>query len=115
VRAVLDLVDPGAESPRETALRLLLIRHGYPRPRTQIRVHNEYGALIAELDMGWEDIKLAVEYDGDHHRTDRRQFNRDIRRMEDLREAGWIVVRVTAQDTEAVILRRVAAAIARRA
>ena len=28
----LDLVDSGAESPRETALRLLLIREGYPRP-----------------------------------------------------------------------------------
>ncbi len=31
-RAVLDLVDPGAESPRETSLRLLIVRAGIPRP-----------------------------------------------------------------------------------
>lgn len=32
----LDLHDPGAQSPRETWLRLLLIRAGFPRPATQI-------------------------------------------------------------------------------
>ena len=37
-RAVLDLVDPGAESPQETWLRLLVIRNGFPRPKTQIPV-----------------------------------------------------------------------------
>ena len=31
------LVDAGAESPRETWLRLLLIRDGFPPPTTQIR------------------------------------------------------------------------------
>lgn len=74
----LKLVDAGAGSPRETWLRLLLIEAGYPRPRTQIPVYGEFGELVAVLDMGWEDIKVAVEYEGDHHRTDRRQFNRDI-------------------------------------
>ena len=63
-RNALLLVDSGAESPRETWLRLLLIRAGFPPPRTQIQVV-DCGALIACLDMGWEDIKLAVEYDGD--------------------------------------------------
>src|SRR5699024_9033826 len=66
-RAALDLVDPGAESPRETGLRLILIRAGFPRPQTQIPVYDEYGALVAVLDMGWEDIKVAADYDGDHH------------------------------------------------
>lgn len=73
-RTALDLVDAGAESPRETWLRLLLIRAGLPRPQTQIPVHDEYGALIAVVDMGWEDIKVGADYDGDHHRT-RQQFN----------------------------------------
>src|SRR6185312_10960242 len=84
-RTVLPLVDAGAESPRETWLRLLLIRAGFPTPQTQIPLY-EYGALIACLDMGWQDIKLAVEYEGDHHRTDQRQFHRDIRRAESLAE-----------------------------
>jgi hypothetical protein len=114
-RAAMELVDPGAESPRETWLRLLLIRAGFPRPDTQIRVYNEYGVLIAEVDMGWEDLKIAVEYEGDHHRTNRNQFNKDIRRMDTLLEQGWIVIRVTALDTQGVIVARVAAARARRA
>jgi hypothetical protein len=110
----LDLVDAGAESPRETWLRLLLIEAGYPRPQTQIPVYDEYGQLVAVLDMGWEHLKLAVEYDGDHHRTDRRQFNKDIRRAEDLTELGWIDVRVTAEDTEGGVIARVSTAWDRR-
>ena len=113
-RTVLDLVDPGAESPQETWLRLLVIRNGFPRPQTQIPVYDEYGVLVAVLDMGWEDIKVAADYEGDHHRTDRRRFNRDIRRHEDVTELGWIDVRVTSQDTEGGIVQRLAAAFARR-
>jgi very-short-patch-repair endonuclease len=64
--------------------------------------------------MGWEDILVAVEYEGDHHRTDRRQFNKDIRRIEILTDLGWIVVRLTSVDCDADIVRRVAAARARR-
>lgn len=113
-RKALQLVDSGAESPRETWLRLLLVDAGYPRPQTQIPVRDEYGSLVAILDMGWEDIKVGVEYEGDHHRTDRRQFNRDIARVEALAELGWIVVRVTVEDVPGGILRRVAAAWSRR-
>jgi hypothetical protein len=113
-RTVIDLVDPGAESPRETWLRLLLIRNGFPRPTTQIPVYDAYGALVAELDMGWEDIKVAAEYEGDHHRTDPDVFNKDIRRHEELTELGWIVVRITKRDTAGGVIGRVAAAFARR-
>jgi hypothetical protein len=114
-RRALSLVDAGAESPRETWLRLLLIRAGFPAPRTQIPVHDEYGQLVAVLDMGWEEMKLAVEYEGDHHRTDRRQFNKDITRLETLTDLGWVVVRVTAEDTEGGVNARVRAAWERRA
>jgi hypothetical protein len=112
-RVVLGLVDAGAESPRETWLRLLLIRAGFPRPQTQIPVYDEYGLLVAVLDMGWEDIKVAADYEGDHHRS-RLRFNKDIRRHEDVTELGWIDVRVTSQDTEGGIIRRVQAAWERR-
>jgi very-short-patch-repair endonuclease len=70
---------------------------------------------VAVVDMGWEAVKVAVEYEGDHHRTDRRQFNRDIARLDALStELGWIVIRVTAEDVPGGILRRVAAAWTRR-
>jgi hypothetical protein len=108
----IELVDPGAESPRETWLRLLFIRAGFPPPQTQIPVYNEYGVLIAVIDMGWEAIKVGADYEGDHHRS-RQRFNRDVRRAEGVAEQGWIDVRVTVEDCEADIIRRVAAARAR--
>lgn len=114
-RAALALVDGGAQSPKETWLRLLLIRAGFPRPQTQIAVLNEFGWAEAYLDMGWEDILVAVEYDGDQHRSNRAQYVRDIRRLEMLQRRGWIVVRVIAEDHPDDIVRRVRDARARRA
>jgi hypothetical protein len=113
-RVALDLVDAGAQSPKETWLRLILVQAGLPRPQTQIPVLDEFGSVIAHLDMGWDDVKVAVEYDGDHHRSDRSQYNWDIRRLERLQGCGWIVVRVVAADRPADIVRRVRAALARR-
>jgi hypothetical protein len=115
-RATLQLVDPGAQSPKETWLRLLLLRAGLPRPQTQIPVRiEEGGRVIAYLDLGWDDIMVAVEYDGDQHRTDRRQYVKDIRRWELLERLGWLVVRVVAEDHPDNIIQRVRAARARRA
>jgi Protein of unknown function (DUF559) len=114
-RGALTLVDAGAESPRETWLRLLLVRAGFPPPQTQIAACDEYGQVVAVLDMGWEDVKVAVEYDGDQHRSDRRQYTWDIRRFEYLDRIGWIVIRVVAGDHPADIVRRVRSALARRA
>jgi hypothetical protein len=113
-RTGLDLVDSGAESPKETWLRLLIIRAGFPRPQTQISFYNDYGVLVAEVDMGYEDLKIAIEYEGAQHRTDRRQFDKDIRRHDELIELGWIVVRFTAEDTPGNVVRRISAALARR-
>ncbi|WP_442791205.1 endonuclease domain-containing protein [Mycobacterium sp. Aquia_216] len=112
LRAALELVDGGAQSPRESYLRLLLVDAGLPRPQTQIPVLGVDGIPVAYLDLGWPDRLVAVEYDGDQHRTDRRQYVKDIRRLEMLEQMGWVVVRVVAEDRPAAILRRVRAALA---
>ncbi len=111
LETALQLVDPGAQSPRESYLRLLLIDAGLPRPQTQIPVPGVDGIPVAYLDLGWEDYLVGVEYDGDQHRTDRRQYVKDIRRIEMLERMGWIVVRVVAEDRPAAIVRRVRAAL----
>jgi hypothetical protein len=114
-RQVLSLVDAGAESPQESWLRLLVIKAGYPPPQTQIPIYGRYGELVAVVDMGWEEIKLALDYEGDHHRTNRSVFNHDIVRHEALTtELGWIDIRVTSQNVQADILRRLAQAWSRR-
>lgn len=110
LRRALELMDSGAGSPRETWLRLLLIRAKYPRPTTQIPVISPDGLRRYYLDMGWEDRRIAVEYDGDHHRSDPVQFANDIRRLADIDELGWRLVRVVARSRPDEVLRRVAQA-----
>jgi len=104
---VLDLVDAGAQSPKETWLRLLLINAGFPKPRTQIPVLGADGFPRYFLDMGWEDIRLAVEYDGDQHRTDRWQFAKDVERLEYVDRIGWTTIRVVAGHRPRDVIRRV--------
>ncbi|MBS9535204.1 DUF559 domain-containing protein [Mycobacterium sp. M1] len=105
---VLDLVDTGAESPQESFLRLRLIDAGFPRPQTQIPV------ITAEdryyIDMGWAELMVGVEYDGEHHRTDPVQYARDLRRAETLAALGWLIIRVIKGHRGADIVRRVARA-----
>jgi very-short-patch-repair endonuclease len=113
LRELLHLVDPGAASLKESWLRLLLIDDGLPRPRTQIPVGADR-CLIGILDMGWDQYKVAAEYDGDQHRWDRKRYVHDQRRLRRLQGAGWIVVRVIAEDTREDILARVRAALHRR-
>jgi hypothetical protein len=112
LETALELVDPGARSPRESYLRLLFIDAGLPRPQTQIPVPGVDGIPVAYLDMGWQEWMVAVEYDGGQHRTDRPQYVKDIRRLEMLEEMGWIIIRVVAEDRPAAVLRRVRTAIA---
>jgi very-short-patch-repair endonuclease len=105
LETALEFVDAGAQSPRETYLRLLLIQAGLPRPQTQIPVIMDDETHY--LDMGWQDCMVAVEYDGEHHRTDPLQYRKDIRRLEALQRLDWIVIRVVAGDHPAAIVRRV--------
>lgn len=104
--AALDLVDGGAQSPKETWLRLLLVNAGFPRPQTQIPVLGPDGYPRYFLDMGWEEIKLAVEYDGDQHRTSRPQFVWDVERLEYIRSVGWTHIKVLAEHRGYDVIRR---------
>jgi very-short-patch-repair endonuclease len=63
--------------------------------------------------MGWENYKVAVEYDGDHHRSDRRQYVRDQWRVRRLEELGWVIVRVIAEDKPDDVVRRAREALRR--
>jgi very-short-patch-repair endonuclease len=102
---VLRLSEPLSESPMETRLRLQLLDAGLPTPQAQFEVRDG-SRLIARVDLAWPDLRLAAEYEGDHHR-EQTQFRRDIARLNALRTAGWTVIRLTADD----VLRRPAPAI----
>ncbi len=97
LRRALHLADEGSESPYETKTRLALVGAGLPRPQTQIEVLNEWGLVMARIDMGWEEWKVGVEFDGAHHWTDPAQRSRDIDRLAELEAHGWAIVRVSAE------------------
>jgi len=50
---------------------------------------------------------VAVEYDGEQHRTDAVQFRNDITRSEYVDGLGWRRIRVLAGDRRDEIVRRV--------
>jgi hypothetical protein len=107
VEGLLQHVDAGAQSPRETWLRLLLIEAGFPRPETQIPVPRPDGYSHYFLDMGWRDVMVAVEYDGEHHRVDRNTYRDDLVRSEYIAHSGWRRIRVVAGHRRTDIVRRV--------
>lgn len=95
LRAVLELADAGAASPQESALRVLLVAAGLPRPETQLEVRGADGRFLARADLGWRRWRVLVEYEGAQHGS-ARQLTRDVDRYHHLDRNGWAVVRVTA-------------------
>lgn len=89
----LDLVDPMSESPWETRVRLILVDEGF---HGFVLQHEVLGGRY-RLDAAWPHLKVAVEYDGEHHRTGK-QHALDLERWNRLREAGWIVITVTGKN-----------------
>lgn len=97
-RAAIERIRVGAESPAETSLRLLIVDAGFPEPELNVDVHAADGRFIGRADMAWPSLRIALEYDGDHHRTDRDAFRRDRSRSNDFTSEGWVVVRATSSD-----------------
>jgi very-short-patch-repair endonuclease len=88
-RKTVDLVDPRAESPKESELRVLLALGGIAlRPQVEIALTEDW---IVRTDLADVDAKVIVEYDGAWHGAET-QVRQDHRRRRALRDAGWVVV-----------------------
>lgn len=95
-RHALELADARAESIPESEMRVLLVLGGLS-PTPQYVVHDESGTFLGRLDLAIEQCRLGIEYDGAWH-NDPAQAERDNRRRDALREAGWEVVVVRSAD-----------------
>lgn len=94
-RSALRRIRVGVDSPGETRLRLLLAWEGLPEPEVDHAIRLDSG-LVLHADLAYPAARLAIEYEGDGHRTDARVWQRDVERRELMEDAGWRVVRVTA-------------------
>ncbi|MDR2322530.1 MAG: hypothetical protein LBE60_12870 [Microbacterium sp.] len=97
ILAALPRARAGVESPKETETRLRLVDAGLPEPVVQHEVR-EGRRLVARIDLAYPQWKIAIEYEGDGHRTDAAQWRRDIQRQRELEDRGWIVIRLTQLD-----------------
>lgn len=98
VRAALPLLRTGAESPRESVLRLVIVFSGLPEPECNLNLYDAAGRFLARGDLVYPEYKLVLEYQGDQHRTDRAQWRRDIHRTGRLEDNGWQVLQFTDDD-----------------
>lgn len=94
----LEFIAPRVDSPMESETRITTTQYGLPRAVTNYTVPGatfSNGAPIT-LDLAWPEFRVAIEYDGDHHRTDKAQWRRDNDKRELLRHHHWIVLIATA-------------------
>lgn len=83
------------DSSQETRLRLLLMRYGLGCPRINVPMRIPDSGRLFYFDMAYPEKKLAVEYDGTHHRD---QWLADCDRLKFIDEQGWQHIQVTAYD-----------------
>ncbi|WP_243062356.1 endonuclease domain-containing protein [Humibacter sp. RRB41] len=96
LRDALARVRTGSASRTETWTRLTLVDAGLPEPVLDYDVYDEHGMFLGCVDMAYPELRIAIEYDGQQHRTDSRQWMKDIDRIDRLVEEGWRVIRVTS-------------------
>ena len=120
VRAMVDALGRArarTDSVAETELRLDAADAGLPEFEVNGEIRDGAGRFLALGDLVHRPSRVLLEYDGEQHRLDRRQYGRDVERLDALAAAGWRVIRVNATHRDAAreaVLARTRAAISSR-
>jgi hypothetical protein len=111
MRTALAHLTDRSDSAPESELRLAIVLAGLPAPSVNRAIRDEAGRLVATPDLSWPSLRVALEYEGDHHRVDRDQWHHDVERFGRLQEIGWVALRATSADyrNPDAVLRRLAA------
>ncbi|MDR0593141.1 MAG: DUF559 domain-containing protein [Bifidobacteriaceae bacterium] len=98
LRRALARSEPGTDSNPETWMRLVLIDAGAPRGivNQQVAVPNSDAPKL--LDLRLRGYAAALEYQGAYHFETEEQRRRDMRRREELRSAGFVMIEVWNDD-----------------
>ncbi|AYG04406.1 hypothetical protein D7I44_13290 [Gryllotalpicola protaetiae] len=91
-------------SPRESWVRLVILRAGLPEPERNLRILGSDGKLIAIGDLVYRRFKVVIEYEGERWHKDR-WSGLDVDRYNRLVLAGWTVIRVRKHHTAADVAR----------
>ena len=116
LRGLAPVVDPRAESMGESAVRLgWKDCPGLPQPELQIPVYDALGVLLYRLDLGVEELRLGVEYDGEAWHSTDEQRDHDVHRRTVLEDQHGYRVEVFRRrhvfGQHAIVMQRLPAAV----
>jgi hypothetical protein len=100
LRALAPLADGRSESPAESTLRLRW--HdlaSLPQPQPQVPVVDASGRELARVDLGIDELRFGVEYDGQEFHSREKDRSHDTQRRDWLeREYGWLIKAVRREN-----------------
>jgi len=99
--AALPWISDRSESRPETILRVRFVRAGLPHPAINVDVFDVAGVFVGRPDIAFPDYRESIEYEGDGHRTSRKQWYRDLERVPRFEAVGWHVTRAASPDLDA--------------
>jgi hypothetical protein len=114
-RQVVEFTDERAESPLESAARVVFDQFGVDPPELQATVHVPHAA--ARVDFLWREHKVIVEADGLVKYNDRKDLIAQFERDRLLRDAGYKVIHFTWRElfeTPELVIDRIRQALADR-
>jgi hypothetical protein len=91
-RACAPMLSPKAMSRPESLMRFWVVEAGLPVPQIQIPVMNRWGRVVVHADLGYEEWKVSMEYEGRQH-AEIKQFGQDIDRYSLMAADGWLTLR----------------------
>ncbi len=98
-REAVELIRIGADSAPESLMRLALINANLPEPELNHVVRNHFGQPVLWPDAAYQEYKVSLQYDGQHH-GGAEQHLWDIERQEKSLAHGWLEVRISKHDLE---------------
>jgi hypothetical protein len=105
-RACAPLLSPLSMSRPESVIRYWVLTSDLPAPQAQIPIRDRWGVVRTHADLGFEEWRVALEYEGRQHADDD-QFGRDIDRYSLMAADGWLTLRFANRHlSPAVILDR---------
>ncbi|MBG6106711.1 hypothetical protein [Frigoribacterium sp. CG_9.8] len=92
------LLTDRSDSPPESRIRHRFLIAGLPAVAVNEEIYDQWGSFLAMPDLAFRRYRMVIDYEGDHHRRDRVQWQKDIARVPRLEGAGWHSTRVSALD-----------------
>lgn len=80
-------------------MRVALVASALPDPIPNFEVHLFLSHRSDEIDLAYPRFRVGLEYQGDHHRENRAQWRRDVKRGNDAVDEGWSTIFFTGDDT----------------